>query len=67
MNETEEKLDDIGRRLENSPRKSWQWLKLQSGVPVGSAWTATMHIHPYKITAVPEIKRINYEKKSKIL
>jgi hypothetical protein len=46
---TEEKLDD-GHWLENSPRKSLRWLAQQSGVSVGSAWTATklLHIHPYK-------------------
>jgi hypothetical protein len=36
----------------------------QSGVSVGSAWTATkqMHIHPYKITLIPEIKTVVMEK-----
>jgi hypothetical protein len=36
-------------------------LALQSGVAVGSAWTATklLHIRPYKITVVSEIKWIN--------
>jgi hypothetical protein len=36
---TEEKLDDIGRRLEYSPRKSLRRLTQQSGVSVRSAWT----------------------------
>jgi hypothetical protein len=33
-------------------------LAQESGVSVGSAWTATkfLHIRPYKITVVPEIK-----------
>jgi hypothetical protein len=55
---TEEKLDDIGHRVENSPRKSLRRLAQQRGVSVGSAWTATklLHIRPYKITVVPEIK-----------
>jgi hypothetical protein len=46
---TEEKLDDIDHRLENSPRKSLQRLAQRSGVSVGSAWKATemLHIHPY--------------------
>jgi hypothetical protein len=36
----------------------------QSGVSVGSAWTATklLHIRPYKITVVPEIKLVDYER-----
>jgi hypothetical protein len=58
---TEEKLHDIGHRLENS-RKSLRWLAQQSGGSVGSAWTATklLHIRPYKITVVPEIKPVDY-------
>jgi hypothetical protein len=37
---------------------------LQSGVSVGSARTATklLHTRPYKITVVPEIKPVDYEK-----
>jgi hypothetical protein len=62
---TEEKLGDIVRRLENSPRKSLRRLALQSDVSVGSAWIATkpLHIRPYKITFVPEIKAMDYEKR----
>jgi hypothetical protein len=54
---TEEKLEDIGRRLENSPRKL-------CGV-VCNAWTATkpLHIRPCKITVVHEIKPVHYEKR----
>jgi hypothetical protein len=60
---TEEKLDDIGYRLENSPRKSLRRLARLSGVSVGNAWTATklLHIRRYKITVVPEIKPVDYE------
>jgi hypothetical protein len=38
----------------------WQ-LSQQSGVSVGSAWTATklLHIRPYEITVVPEIKPVD--------
>ncbi|PNF15704.1 hypothetical protein B7P43_G12455 [Cryptotermes secundus] len=62
---TEEKLDDIGHRLENSPRKSLRRLAQQSGVSLGSAWTATklLHIRPYKFTVVHEIKPVDYEKR----
>jgi hypothetical protein len=61
---TEEKLDDIGHRLENSPRKSLRQLR-QSGVSVGSAWATTkvLHIRLYKITVVLEIKPMDYEKR----
>jgi hypothetical protein len=60
-------LDDIGRQLENSPRISLRRLALQSFVSVDSAWTATklLHIRPYKITVVPEIEPVNYEKKER--
>jgi hypothetical protein len=37
---TEEKLDDIVHRLENSPRKSWRRLARQSGVSVVSAYSS---------------------------
>jgi hypothetical protein len=61
---SEEKLNDNGHRLENSPRKFLQRLAQQSGVSVGSSWTATklLHILSYKITVVPEIKPVDYEK-----
>jgi hypothetical protein len=62
---TEEKLDSIGHRLENSPRKSLRRLARQCGVSVGSAWAATklLHIRPHIITVVPEIKPVDYEKR----
>jgi hypothetical protein len=52
----EEKYGDIGHQLENSPRNSLWRLARQSGVSVGSTWTATklLHIRPYKITVVLE-------------
>jgi hypothetical protein len=52
-----------GLQLENS-RKLLCQLALQSVVSVGSAWTATkrLHIRPYKITVVPEIEPVDYEK-----
>jgi hypothetical protein len=62
-----EKLDYIGHRLENFPRKTLHRLAQQRGVPVGSAWTAItrklLHIRRYKIIVVPEIKPVDYEKK----
>jgi hypothetical protein len=62
---TEDKLDDIGNRLENSPQKSLRRLARQSGFSVGSAWTATkmLLILRYKMTVVPEIKPVDYEKR----
>jgi hypothetical protein len=60
----EEKLDDLGRQLENSPWKSLRVLALQSYVSAGSPWTATklLHIRSYKITVVPEIRLENLQR-----
>jgi hypothetical protein len=65
---TEEKVDDIGLRLENPPKKSLRRLALQSGVSVCSAWTANklLHIQQYKITVLPEIKPVDYEKRVRL-
>jgi hypothetical protein len=62
---TEDKLDDIGHRLEYFPRNSLKRLAQQSGVSVGSAWTATtlLHIHPNKITLLSAIKPMDYGKR----
>jgi hypothetical protein len=62
---TVETLDDIGRSLENYPRKSLRRLALQIGVSVGSVWTTTklLHIRPYKTTVEPEIKPVDYVKR----
>jgi hypothetical protein len=53
----EVKLDNIDHQLENSPQKSLWQLAQQSGVSVGSAWTATklLYIRPCKTNVVPEI------------
>jgi hypothetical protein len=42
-----------------------QLLALQSGLSVGSAWTATKRllIYSYEIAVVPEIKPVGYEKR----
>jgi hypothetical protein len=44
------------------------WLALQNDVSVGNAWTASelSHIHQYKITALPVIKPMNYEKRVRV-
>jgi hypothetical protein len=62
---TEDKLDDLSRRLENTSRGFLLRLALQSVVSVGSMWTATklLHIRPYKITVEPEIKSVDYGKR----
>jgi hypothetical protein len=47
--------------------KTFGQLAWQSNVSVGSAWTATklLHICQYKITVVPEIKPVDYEKRAR--
>jgi hypothetical protein len=64
---TEGELNEISHRLGNSPKKSLRRLSQQTGGSLGSAWTATglLHIRPYKITVVPEIKPVDYKKKAK--
>jgi transposase len=46
---TEEKLDDIGARLEHIPRKSLKRLTQETGVSESSARTATQLLKPYEI------------------
>jgi tetrahydromethanopterin S-methyltransferase subunit G len=57
---TEEKLDDIGRRIENFAGKFFRRLAVQIGVSVGCSWTATKLLH---IAVVPEIKSVDYAKR----
>jgi hypothetical protein len=51
---TEEKLDDIGARLEHTPRKSLKRLAQEAGVSKFSARTATqlLKLRPYKTTVI---------------
>jgi hypothetical protein len=51
---TEEKSDDIGARLEHTPRKSQKRLAQGTGVSKSSARTATqlLKLRPYKTTAI---------------
>lgn len=55
---TEEKLDEIGQKLEQSPRKSLSRLSQETGVSQFSAWKATklLKLKPYKITVVQELQ-----------
>jgi hypothetical protein len=43
-------------------------LARQNGISVSSAWTETklLHILRYKITVVPEIKPVDYEKRVRV-
>jgi hypothetical protein len=51
---TEEKLDDIGARLEHTPRKSLKRLAQETIVSTSSARTATqfLKLRPYKTTVI---------------
>ncbi|XP_069673339.1 uncharacterized protein [Periplaneta americana] len=55
---TEEKLDDIGARLENSPRKSLKRLAQEVGVSKSSARVATklLNLKSYKTMQVRELQ-----------
>jgi hypothetical protein len=58
----EEKVRDIAARLRISPRISLRRLAQETGVSLGSAFTATKLIkfRPYKITVVHELKQPDY-------
>jgi hypothetical protein len=51
---TEEKLDDIGARLERTPRKSLKRVAKEAGMSKSSARRAAqlLELRPYKTTAV---------------
>jgi hypothetical protein len=51
---TEEKLDDIGARLEHTPRKSLKQLVQDTGVSKFNARRATqlLKLRPYKATVI---------------
>jgi hypothetical protein len=51
---TEENLDDIGARLEHTPRKSLKHLAEETGVSKSSGKTATklLKLRPYKTTVI---------------
>jgi hypothetical protein len=65
---TEEKLADIGARLEASPKTSLRRIALQCGVSKSAAHVATklLNLMPYRITVVHQLlppdaeARINY-------
>jgi hypothetical protein len=54
---TEEKLDDVGARLEHIPRKSLQRLTPEIGVSESSAGTATqlLKLKLYETTVIPRL------------
>jgi hypothetical protein len=51
---TEEKLDDVGARLEHTPRKSLKCLAKETGVSKYSTRSATqlLKLRPYKTTVI---------------
>jgi hypothetical protein len=63
---TEETLDEIGARLEHSPRKSLARLAQQAQVSKTTAWRATINLHlrPYKITQVQVIEEGDYGRRA---
>jgi hypothetical protein len=63
---TEETLDEIGARLEHSPRKSLARLAQQAQVSKTTAWRATknLHLQPYKVTQVQGIEEYDYGRRT---
>jgi hypothetical protein len=63
---TEETLDEIGARLEHSPRKSLARLAQQAQVSKITTWRATKNLHllPYKITQVRAIEECDYGRRT---
>jgi hypothetical protein len=63
---TEEMLDEIGVRLEHSPRKSLARLAQQAQVSKTTAGRATKNLHlwPYKITQVQVIEEGDYGRRT---
>jgi hypothetical protein len=51
---TEEKLDDVGARLEHTPRKSLKHLAQETGLSKSSAWRAAhlLKLRPYETTVI---------------
>ena len=54
---TEQKLEEIGDRLENSPQKSLRRLAQESDISKASAWKATklLKLKPYSVIVVQEL------------
>jgi transposase len=63
---TDETLDEIGARLEHSPRKSLTRLAQQAQVSKTTVWRATknLHLRPYKITQVQVIEEGDYGRRT---
>jgi hypothetical protein len=63
---TEETLDEIGARLEHSPRKSLARSAQQAQVSKTTAWreTKNLHLRPYKITQVQVIEEGDYGRRT---
>lgn len=60
---TEEKLDEVGERLEHTPKKSLRRLAQETGISKTSAWKATklLKLKPYKVIVVQELQPRDYE------
>lgn len=60
---TEEKLDEVGERLEHTPQKSFQRLAQETEISMTSAWRATklLKLKPYKLTVVHELLPRDHE------
>lgn len=62
---TEEKLDQIGERLEHTPQKSLNRLAQETGISKSSARTAAklLKLKPYKIPVVQELRQTDPDRR----
>ncbi|KAJ3661413.1 hypothetical protein Zmor_005808 [Zophobas morio] len=63
---SEEVVEDLRERMEQSPKKSLSKLSLQSGVPYTTCQKVlkrTLHMHPYKVSSIHELKPADYPRR----
>ncbi|KAJ3649791.1 hypothetical protein Zmor_021512 [Zophobas morio] len=63
---SEDVVDDLRTRMEQSPKKSLSKLSLQSGVPYSTCQKVVkkkLHMHPYKISLVQELQPADFPRR----
>ncbi|KAJ3659759.1 hypothetical protein Zmor_011432 [Zophobas morio] len=63
---SEDVVEDLRTRMEQSPRKSLSKLSLQSRVPYNTCQKivkGTLHMHPYKISLVQELQPVDFPRR----
>ncbi|KAF5293735.1 hypothetical protein FQA39_LY03220 [Lamprigera yunnana] len=60
---TEEVVNDIQQRIDQSPKKSIPQLSAQTGLSIGTCYKAlkkTLHVHPFKISFIQQLNAPDY-------